>query len=124
MINAYACQKKYQNNGADESDEEILTYLPLVRYHASRLALGLPSHISQDDLVQAGILGLIEAHRRFDPKRNIKFETFATPRIRGAMLDELRSLSWLPRSLFKQIRDLDQTVQKLNALLGREPEDD
>ncbi|NLM53115.1 MAG: FliA/WhiG family RNA polymerase sigma factor [Firmicutes bacterium] len=124
MINAYACHKYSKNSGEGEQGEEILAYLPLVRYHASRLAMGLPAHISQEDLVQAGVLGLMEAYHRFDPKRGIKFETFATPRIRGAMLDELRNLSWLPRSLFKQMRDLEQVLQELRARLGREPEEE
>ena len=123
MINAYVWQKYGKQQEKEEAAEAVLQYLPLVRYHASRLALGLPAHIAEEDLVQAGVLGLLEAYNRYDPQRGVKFETFAAPRIRGAMLDELRSLSWLPRSLFKQMRALDQAVQKLTSSLGREPEE-
>jgi len=96
-------------------------YLPLVQLHAAHLAAGLPRHVSREDLVQSGVLGMLEALKRFDPKRGIKFETYAGRRIRGAMLDELRRLSWLPRSLFRQMRDLDRASQSLSGNLGREP---
>ena len=93
--------KQYRRSSYEERTcgEDISRYLPLVRYHAGRLMLGLPAHVSREDLIQAGVLGLMEAMRRYDPSRGIKFETFASRRIRGAMLDELRNLSWLPRSL-------------------------
>ncbi|NLZ39601.1 MAG: FliA/WhiG family RNA polymerase sigma factor [Firmicutes bacterium] len=124
MIKAHAGSIYQKNKNIGDSEKAVLDYLPLVRYYASRLALGLPAHIAEEDLVQAGVLGLLEAWQRYDPQRGVKFETFAAPRIKGAMLDELRSLSWLPRSLFKQMRELEQAVQKLTVSLGREPEEE
>jgi RNA polymerase sigma factor for flagellar operon FliA len=110
----------------DEASQEALVseYLPLVRLHAGRLALGLPAHVNRDDLIQAGLLGLLDAMRRFDPSRGIKFETFAAQRVRGAMLDELRRLCWLPRSLVKEMRELDRAAQAMATELGRDPEDE
>jgi RNA polymerase sigma factor for flagellar operon FliA len=99
-------------------------YLPLVRFHTSKLAAGLPVHVSREDLMQSGILGLLEALQRYDSKRGIKFETYASQRIRGAMLDELRRLCWLPRSLVRQMRSMDRTTQSLASSLGREPSDE
>jgi RNA polymerase sigma factor FliA len=102
----------------------VSCYMPLVRFHAGKLAAGLPSHISREDLVQSGVLGLLEALQRFDQSRGIKFETFAGQRIRGAMLDELRRLCWLPRSLMRQKRNLDKKSQGLASSLGREPSEE
>lgn len=116
--------RTYREKNGVVSAETVARYLPLVRYHAGRLILGLPAHINKEDLVQAGVLGLLEALKRFDPARGVKFETYASLRIRGAMLDELRSLSWLPRSLFRQMRALNTAEQKLVASLGREPTDE
>ncbi|MBS4009000.1 MAG: FliA/WhiG family RNA polymerase sigma factor [Clostridium sp.] len=114
---------KYQETKAAGVQSELVSqYLPLVRLHAGRLALGLPAHVNRDDLVQAGVLGLLEAMQRFDPNRGVRFESFATLRIRGAMLDELRRLCWLPRSLLRQMREVDRASQLLAAKLGREPE--
>ncbi|MBT9139460.1 MAG: RNA polymerase sigma factor FliA [Dehalococcoidia bacterium] len=114
---------KYQETKAEGVHSELVSqYLPLVRLHAGRLALGLPAHVNRDDLVQAGVLGLLEAMQRFDPNRGVRFESFATLRIRGAMLDELRRLCWLPRSLLRQMREVDRASQALAAKLGREPE--
>lgn len=114
---------KYQETKAESVHSELVSqYLPLVRLHAGRLALGLPAHVNRDDLVQAGVLGLLEALQRFDPSRGVRFESFAALRIRGAMLDELRRLCWLPRSLLRQMREIDRASQALAAKLGREPE--
>lgn len=114
---------KYQETKAESVHGELVSqYLPLVRLQAGRLALGLPVHVSREDLVQAGVLGLLEALQRFDPGRGVRFESFATLRIRGAMLDELRRLCWLPRSLLRQMREMDRASQALAAKLGREPE--
>jgi RNA polymerase sigma factor for flagellar operon FliA len=125
-VNDVNTLKQYRRSSYEERTcgEDISRYLPLVRYHAGRLMLGLPAHVSREDLIQAGVLGLMEAMRRYDPSRGIKFETFASRRIRGAMLDELRNLSWLPRSLFKQMRELDKASQSLASRLGREPEEE
>lgn len=116
---------KYQELKDDTLRAETVSrYLPLVRRQAAKLALGLPAHVSREDLVQAGLLGLLEALRRYDAARGVKFEVYAAGRIRGAMLDELRRLCWLPRSLTRQMRELDKASQELAARLGREPEAD
>ena len=79
-------------------DRLILTYAPLVKYVAGRLGSGLPAHVDEGDLVSYGLLGLIGAIERFDPARDIKFETYAIARIKGSIIDELRSMDWVPRS--------------------------
>ncbi|MBS4032720.1 MAG: FliA/WhiG family RNA polymerase sigma factor [Clostridiales bacterium] len=115
---------KYKETKDDGVQSELIShYLPLVGLHAGRLAISLPPHVSREDLSQAGVLGLLEALQRFDPLRGVKFETFASQRIRGAMLDELRRLCWLPRSLVRQMRELDSATQALATKLGREPEE-
>ena len=78
-------------------DRLILTYAPLVKYVAGRLGSGLPAHVDENDLVSYGLLGLIGAIERFDPGRDIKFETYAIARIKGSIIDELRALDWVPR---------------------------
>ena len=88
-------------------DRLILTYAPLVKYVAGRLGSGLPAHVDDDDLVSYGLLGLIGAIERFDPERDIKFETFAIARIKGSIIDELRSMDWVPRSVRSRARDID-----------------
>ncbi|EEG76505.1 sigma-70 family RNA polymerase sigma factor [Dethiobacter alkaliphilus] len=113
---------KYQETKEEGLQETLVEkYLPLVRLHAGRLALGLPAHVNRDDLLQAGMLGLLEALQRFDPTRGVKFESFAALRIRGAMLDELRRLCWVPRSVVREMREMDRAVQELATQLGREP---
>lgn len=102
-------------------DALILSYLPLVKQVAGRLSMGLPAHIEEEDLVASGIIGLLEALERYNPNYETGFKTFATWRIRGAMLDELRKLSWPPRSLFQRLRRLQAAEQKLGHQLGREP---
>ena len=79
-------------------DRLILTYAPLVKYVAGRLGSGLPAHVDEGDLVSYGLLGLIGAIERFDPERDIKFETYAIARIKGSIIDELRAMDWVPRS--------------------------
>src|ERR671916_2110313 len=86
-------------------DRLILTYAPLVKYVAGRLGSGLPAHVEEGDLVSYGLLGLISAIERFDPEREIKFETFAIARIKGSIIDELRSLDWVPRSVRSKARE-------------------
>ena len=80
-------------------DRLILTYAPLVKYVAGRLGSGLPAHVEEGDLVSYGLLGLIGAIERFDPDRDIKFETYVIARIKGSIIDELRSMDWVPRSV-------------------------
>jgi RNA polymerase sigma factor for flagellar operon FliA len=88
---------------------------------AGRLAMGFPKSVEVHDLVNTGVIGLIEAFANFDPTRGIKFETYAVPRIRGAILDELRSLDWVPRSTRAKSRELDRAGLQLEAKLGRKP---
>ena len=105
-------------------DRLILTYAPLVKYVAGRLGSGLPAHVDDDDLVSYGLLGLIGAIERFDPDRDIKFETYAIARIKGSIIDELRSLDWVPRSVRSRARDIERTIGELEAKLGRAPNDE
>ncbi len=105
-------------------EELVFEHLPLVKYLASRLSGRLPPTLDVEDLISAGIVGLIEAARRFDPKRNIQFKTFAEFRIRGAMLDELRSLDWIPRSVKEKAARLEKVMSTLENRLGRPPEDE
>jgi len=106
-------------------EQMILQYAPLIKYIAGRLALRLPSHISLDDLISSGIIGLIDAIQKFDPSKNISFKTYAEFRVKGAILDELRSLDWIPRSVRKKSHVLEKTYAELERNLGRpaEPEE-
>ncbi len=105
-------------------DRLILTYAPLVKYVAGRLGSGLPAHVDEGDLVSYGLLGLIGAIERFDPDRDIKFETYAISRIKGSIIDELRSLDWVPRSVRSRAREIERAIAELEARLGRAPADD
>jgi RNA polymerase sigma factor for flagellar operon FliA len=91
-------------------DRLILTYAPLVKYVAGRLGSGLPAHVEEGDLVSYGLLGLIGAIERFDPSRDIKFETYAIARIKGSIIDELRSMDWVPRSVRARARDIERAM--------------
>ncbi|MDI6852510.1 MAG: FliA/WhiG family RNA polymerase sigma factor [Deltaproteobacteria bacterium] len=106
-------------------EQMIVQYAPLIKYIASRLALRLPSHISLDDLISSGIIGLIDAIHKFDPSKNISFKTYAEFRVKGAILDELRSLDWIPRSVRKKSHLLEKAYAELERHLGRpaEPEE-
>ncbi len=114
-------QKYMQTREKEARDALIEEYLPLVKQIAGRLSLGLPSQVEEEDLVASGVIGLLEALERFNPAFDTGFKTFATWRIRGAMLDELRRLSWPPRSLYRRLRELQGAEQKLAHQLGREP---
>ena len=105
-------------------DRLILTYAPLVKYVAGRLGSGLPAHVEDDDLVSYGLLGLIGAIERFDPDRDIKFETYAIARIKGAIIDELRSMDWVPRSIRARARDIERAIADLERKLMRAPNDE
>jgi RNA polymerase sigma factor for flagellar operon FliA len=99
----------------------ILHYAPLVKYVASRVATGLPSSVEQADLVSYGMFGLIDALHKFEPSRGNKFETYAIPRIKGAIIDELRAMDWVPRSVrFKQ-REIEKALAGLESMLKRQP---
>lgn len=101
----------------------ILRYAPLVKYVAGRVAIGLPSNVEFDDLVSFGVFGLMDAIEKFDPSRGIKFETYAIARIRGAILDGLRSNDWVPRSVRQKARELERICAELENRLGRSATD-
>jgi RNA polymerase sigma factor for flagellar operon FliA len=105
-------------------DRLILHYAPLVKYVAGRVGSGLPAHVEQADLVSYGTFGLIDAITRFEPEREIKFESYAMSRIRGAIIDELRSTDWIPRSVRMKARQFERTVAALEAKLQRSPTDE
>ncbi len=108
----------------ENKDQIILDYAPMIKYVANRIALRLPPHVEVDDLISVGVLGLIDAIEKFDPGRGAKFKTYAEFRVRGAILDELRSMDWVPRSVRQKASNLDSVVEKLQAKLGRPPEDE
>ena len=105
-------------------DRLILTYAPLVKYVAGRLGSGLPAHVEEEDLVSYGLLGLIGAIERYDPDRDVKFETYAIARIKGAIIDELRSLDWVPRSVRARAREIERAIATMEAKLHRPPTDE
>jgi RNA polymerase sigma factor for flagellar operon FliA len=105
-------------------DRLILTYAPLVKYVAGRLGSGLPAHVDEGDLVSYGLLGLIGAIERYEPDRDVKFETYAIARIKGAIIDELRAMDWVPRSVRSRAREIERAIAALEASLGRAPTDE
>ncbi|HVF75138.1 MAG TPA: RNA polymerase sigma factor WhiG [Acidimicrobiales bacterium] len=114
----------YKASGLREArDRLIVHYSPLVKYVAGRVSVGLPQNIEQADLVSYGIFGLIDAIDKFDPGRAIKFETYAIARIKGAIIDELRSIDWVPRSVRAKARSVEKAYAKLEATLLRTPTD-
>jgi RNA polymerase sigma factor for flagellar operon FliA len=105
-------------------DRLILTYAPLVKFVAGRLGSGLPTHVDENDLVSYGLLGLIGAIERYDPDRDVKFETYAMSRIKGSIIDELRALDWVPRSIRSRARDIERAMAQLEAQFHRAPTDE
>src|SRR5438309_9542310 len=99
-------------------------YLPLVKYNAERIWSRLPEGVELDDLISAGVFGLMDAIDAFDLDRGVKFETYCVPRIRGAMLDELRTMDWVPRLVRSKHTKLEETRKALEAELGRPPSAD
>jgi RNA polymerase sigma factor FliA len=108
----------------DAREKLILHYAPLVKYVASRVATGLPASVDQHDLVSYGMFGLIDALEKFEPGRGNKFETYAVPRIKGAIIDELRAMDWVPRSIRFKARELEKAQADLEAMLKRQPSED
>ena len=102
----------------------IEKYAPLVKYVAGRVAMNVPSSVEFFDLVSYGILGLIDAIDKFDPKREIKFKTYAVTRIRGSIFDQLRAIDWLPRSVRQKAKEIERTIADLEAKLGRSANDE
>src|SRR4030081_3152240 len=116
---------EYKGSGSREARDRLtLHYSPLVKYVAGRVAVGLPQNVEQADLVSYGIFGLIDAIEKFDLDRGYKFETYAISRIKGAILDELRSIDWVPRSVRAKARALEKAYAKLESQLHRTPTDE
>src|SRR5690349_23147477 len=108
------CDVQYRNRLVER-------YLPLVRYNAERIWARLPDGVELDDLISAGTFGLMDAVDAFDLNRGVKFETYCVPRIRGAMLDELRTMDWVPRLVRSKASKMEEALKTLEARLGRTP---
>ncbi|HEV7180695.1 MAG TPA: FliA/WhiG family RNA polymerase sigma factor [Candidatus Baltobacteraceae bacterium] len=114
--------RRYVIGGVELSREEIVhKYLHLVKYVAGRISVNLPPNVEINDLINDGILGLIDAIEKYDDARGVKFETYAITRINGAILDALRSLDWVPRAVRQRARELERVYQELETLHGRVP---
>jgi len=117
--------RRYKGEGdASARERLVVAYSPLVKFVAGRLGAGLPSHVEDADLISYGLMGLIGSIERFEPERGIKFETFAMTRIRGAIIDELRSLDWVPRSVRSRAREIEAAQAKLEHELQRAPSEE
>ena len=117
--------RRCKEDGDERARERlVVAYSPLVRYVAGRMASGLPSHVEEGDLISYGLIGLIGSIERYDLDREIKFETYAVARIRGAIIDELRSLDWVPRSVRAKARDVEKAHSQLENKLGRAPNEE
>ena len=121
---ARAYQKTRSATAADKRENQLIEYLPLVKYIAGRIAIGLPKSVELDDLINAGVVGLIEAYNNFDPGKGVKFESYASMRIRGAILDELRAIDWAPRSTRAKSREMERAISSLENRLGRSPSEE
>ncbi len=117
------CVPESSENEAAVRDRLTIEHLPIVRLVARRIKEKLPPHVPMDDLISAGIVGLLDAAEKFDPERSVGFRTYAQCRIRGAILDSLRALDWSPRSLRQKGRIVQQVTEKLNARFQRPPEE-
>ncbi|RAR64564.1 RNA polymerase sigma-28 (SigD/FliA/WhiG) subunit [Onishia taeanensis] len=113
----------YTAQGKIDQNAMLEQYLPVVRRQALTLQVKLPAAVELDDLIQAGMVGLLDALGRFDAKAGASFTTFASQRIRGAMIDELRTRDWMPRSVRRNARSVDASVRRLEQQLGRPPEE-
>src|SRR5688500_10124271 len=117
--------RRYKSTGDDKARERlVVAYSPLVKYVSGRMASGLPAHVEESDLISYGLVGLISAIERFEPERDIKFETYAITRIKGSIIDELRSLDWVPRSVRAKAREIEKTNSKLEHQFQRAPTDE
>jgi RNA polymerase sigma factor FliA len=114
---------KLDQNNQDMRNRLVETYLPLVKYNGERIWSRLPEGVELDDLISAGVFGLMDAIDAFDLTRGVKFETYCVPRIRGAMLDELRTMDWVPRLVRSKASKLNEALKTLEARLGRSPTD-
>ena len=120
-----ALWQRYRDTGDTGLREQlILHYSPLVKYVAGRVASGMPQHVEHTDLVAYGIFGLMDAIEKFDVARGFKFQTYAITRIRGAIIDELRALDWVPRSVRRKARRIQQAIAAVEARKGSSADDD
>ncbi|MCL2845403.1 MAG: FliA/WhiG family RNA polymerase sigma factor [Chitinivibrionia bacterium] len=125
MSNIDTLWEEYRSSGSKVAKDKLLAeYAGLVKYIAERVGYTLPRSVDKQDLVSCGILGLIKAVETFDPNKEIKFETFASHKIRGAILDELRALDWVPRSVRQKTKFIQRAYSELEEKLGRSPYDD
>ena len=114
--------RQYQKTGDRSLRNRLMeNYFPIVKYNADRIGAKLPDEVDNDDLVSAGVFGLMDAIDAFDLDRGVKFETYCAPRIRGAMLDELRSMDWVPRLVRSRAQKLERASRELESTLGRTP---
>jgi RNA polymerase sigma factor FliA len=117
--------RRYKGEGDERARERlVVAYSPLVKYVSGRMASGLPAHVDEADLISYGLVGLINAIERFEPARAIKFETYAMTRVKGAIIDELRTLDWVPRSVRARARQIERANAKLEHTLQRAPTDE
>src|SRR5918995_436194 len=117
--------RRYKTSSDPAARERlVVAYSPLVKYVSGRMASGLPAHVEESDLISYGLVGLISAIERFDLEREIKFETYAITRIKGAIIDELRSLDWVPRSVRSRARSIEKANSKLEHQYQRAPSDE
>src|SRR5204863_5277058 len=117
--------RRYKRDGDERARERlVVAYSPLVKYVSGRMASGLPAHVEEADLISYGLGGLISAIERFELEREIKFETYAITRIKGAIIDELRALDWVPRSIRARAREFERVNMKLEARVQRAPTDE
>jgi RNA polymerase sigma factor for flagellar operon FliA len=121
MMTTTMAHKAYAASAAAQSEIELADYLPLVKKIAGLLVSRLPASVDINDLVQVGVIGLMDAARQFDPLQGVQFETFASQRVRGAMLDELRRADWLPRQVRRNARQIEEAISRLEQRLGRPP---
>ncbi|HET7313968.1 RNA polymerase sigma factor FliA [Salinisphaera sp.] len=111
----------YTASGQLDRTQAVHTYLPMIRRHALALQVRLPPSVELDDLIQAGTMGLLDAFDRYESGQGATFATYASQRVRGAMIDELRSRDWLPRSVRRGARELSTAIERLEHRLGRAP---
>jgi RNA polymerase sigma factor FliA len=117
--------RRYKGDGDERARERlVVAYSPLVKYVSGRMASGLPAHVDEADLISYGLVGLINAIERFEPARAIKFETYAMTRVKGAIIDELRTLDWVPRSVRARARQIEKANARLEHTLQRAPTDE
>ena len=117
-------KEKFNEIPNDLKDQIVLEHTALIKYIVNRIAVRLPSHIDLDDLYSTGVIGLIDAIEKYDPEKNCKFKTYAEFRIKGAILDQLRSLDWVPRSVRQKSRKLERAYGEIEQRLGRAATDD